>query len=113
MAIAQAKERKLLGDNIMGSEFSFNVEIMQGAGAFVCGEGSALMYSIEGKRGMPRVRPPRSVASGLWGKPTSLNNVETFANVPPIITMEGQTGIAAIGTEDKQRNSTYSPLPAR
>ena len=69
IAIAQAKELGLLGQNILGTEFSFDVEIMQGAGAFVCGEGSALMYSIEGKRGMPRVRPPRSVASGLWGLP--------------------------------------------
>ena len=90
LAIEQAKELRLLGDDILGSGFSFNIEIMQGAGAFVCGEGSALMYSIEGKRGMPRVRPPRSVASGLWELPTSLNNVETFANVPPIITKGGE-----------------------
>ncbi|HIE16790.1 MAG TPA: 4Fe-4S dicluster domain-containing protein [Dehalococcoidia bacterium] len=107
IAIDQAREAGLLGDNILGSEFSFNIEIMQGAGAFVCGEGSALMYSIEGKRGMPRVRPPRSVASGLWGLPTSLNNVETFANIPPII-INGGEWFASYGTETSKGTKTFA-----
>ncbi len=84
-AIAQATEAGLLGDNILGSDFSFKLHINRGAGAFVCGEGSALTASIEGNRGMPRVKPPRTVEQGLFGKPTVLNNVETFANVPMII----------------------------
>jgi len=107
MAIAQAKEKKLMGNNIMGSEFSFDVEIMQGAGAFVCGEGSALMYSIEGKRGMPRVRPPRSVASGLWSKPTSLNNVKTYATVPLIIN-RGADWFRSIGTEGSKGTAVFA-----
>jgi NADH:ubiquinone oxidoreductase subunit F (NADH-binding)/(2Fe-2S) ferredoxin/Pyruvate/2-oxoacid:ferredoxin oxidoreductase delta subunit len=107
MAIAQAKEQKLMGSNIMGSEFSFDVEIMQGAGAFVCGEGSALMYSIEGKRGMPRVRPPRSVASGLWSKPTSLNNVKTYATVPLIIN-RGADWFRSIGTEGSKGTAVFA-----
>ncbi len=85
MAIDKAEAAGLLGDDIMGSGFSFHIHINKGAGAFVCGEGSALTASIEGKRGMPRVKPPRTVDHGLWGKPTVLNNVETFANVPRII----------------------------
>lgn len=84
-AIAQAEELGLLGDDIMGSGFSFRIHINRGAGAFVCGEGSALTASIEGKRGMPRVKPPRTVEHGLFDSPTVLNNVETFANVPLII----------------------------
>ena len=84
-AIAQAEEVGLLGDNILGSGFSFRIHINRGAGAFVCGEGSALTASIEGKRGMPRVKPPRTVEHGLFDSPTVLNNVETFANVPLII----------------------------
>jgi NADH-quinone oxidoreductase subunit F len=84
-AITQAAERGLLGRNILGTDFSFNLQIYRGAGAFVCGEGSALTASIEGKRGMPRVKPPRTVEQGLFEKPTLLNNVETFANVPLII----------------------------
>lgn len=84
-AIAQAEELGLLGEQILGSAFSFRVHIARGAGAFVCGEGSALTASIEGKRGMPRVKPPRTVEHGLFDKPTVLNNVETFANVPIII----------------------------
>ncbi len=107
IAIDQAKSLGLLGDNILGSGFGFNIEIMQGAGAFVCGEGSALMYSIEGRRGMPRVRPPRSVASGLWGLPTSLNNVETFANVPPII-VNGGEWYAGYGTETSKGTKTFA-----
>lgn len=85
MAISQAEECGLLGDNILGTDFSFRLHINRGAGAFVCGEGSALTASIEGKRGMPRVKPPRTVEQGLFDKPTVLNNVETFANVPLII----------------------------
>lgn len=85
-AIAQAEAWGLLGDNILGTEFSFRMHINRGAGAFVCGEGSALTASIEGKRGMPRVKPPRTVEHGLFDKPTVLNNVETFANVASIIT---------------------------
>ena len=84
-AITQAEELGLLGDCILGTEFSFRLRINRGAGAFVCGEGSALTASIEGKRGMPRVKPPRTVEHGLFDKPTVLNNVETFANVPLII----------------------------
>jgi NADH-quinone oxidoreductase subunit F len=84
-AIDQAVEAGLLGANILGTDFSFNLQIYRGAGAFVCGEGSALTASIEGRRGMPRVKPPRTVEQGLFEKPTLLNNVETFANVPLII----------------------------
>ncbi|NLJ59175.1 MAG: 4Fe-4S binding protein [Tissierellia bacterium] len=84
-AINQALEYGLLGDNILNSGFSFNIHIVQGAGAFVCGEGSALTASIEGERGMPRVKPPRTVEKGLFESPTVLNNVETFANIPIII----------------------------
>ncbi len=84
-AIAQAEELGLMGDNILGTDFSFRMKISRGAGAFVCGEGSALTSSIEGKRGFPRVKPPRTVEHGLFDKPTVLNNVETFANVAQII----------------------------
>jgi NADH-quinone oxidoreductase subunit F len=84
-AIEKAKEKGLLGKNILNSGFDFEIYISQGAGAFVCGEGSALTASIEGNRGMPRVKPPRTVEHGLFDKPTVLNNVETFCNVPPII----------------------------
>lgn len=85
VAIAQAKEAGLLGENILGSGYSFTIHINRGAGAFVCGEGSALTASIEGERGMPRTKPPRTVEQGLFAKPTVLNNVETYANVPLII----------------------------
>ncbi|MBQ1195833.1 MAG: NADH-quinone oxidoreductase subunit NuoF [Clostridia bacterium] len=84
-AIKQAEELGLLGDNILGTDFSFHMHINRGAGAFVCGEGSALTASIEGKRGFPRVKPPRTVENGLFDKPTVLNNVETYANVADII----------------------------
>ena len=95
-AIAQAKEIGLLGKNILGSGFDFELHINRGAGAFVCGEGSALTASIEGNRGMPRTKPPRTVEKGLWAKPTVLNNVETFANIPYIIN-EGANAYRAIG----------------
>ena len=83
------EERNLLGDGILGTPFSFTLHIKEGAGAFVCGEETALMGSIEGKRGMPRLRPPFPAARGLWDSPTNINNVETYANVPPIIRMGG------------------------
>ncbi len=85
MAIEQARAYGLLGENILNSGFSFDIKINKGAGAFVCGEGSALTASIEGERGMPRVKPPRTVEKGLWGKPTVLNNVETFTSIPLIL----------------------------
>ena len=85
IAIEQAKHLGILGENVLGSNFSFDVDIKMGAGAFVCGEETALIASIEGKRGMPRPRPPFPATSGLWGKPTNINNVETLANVPIII----------------------------
>lgn len=84
-AICQAKEFGLLGENILGTSFSFDIEIRLGAGAFVCGEETALIHSIEGSRGEPRNKPPFPSTSGLWGKPTLINNVETFANIAPII----------------------------
>ena len=95
-AIAQAENVGLLGDNIFGTDFSFKLHINRGAGAFVCGEGSALTASIEGNRGMPRVKPPRTVEQGLFAKPTVLNNVETFANVPQIIN-KGASWFNSIG----------------
>ena len=95
-AIDQARDIGLLGENILGTEFSFDIRINRGAGAFVCGEGSALTASIEGNRGMPRTKPPRTVEKGLWAKPTVLNNVETFANIPYIIN-EGANAYRAIG----------------
>jgi NADH:ubiquinone oxidoreductase subunit F (NADH-binding) len=82
LAIEQARNYGLLGRNILGSGFDFDVEVYRGAGAFVCGEETALMTSIEGKRGMPRPRPPFPALQGLWRKPTVLNNVETLANIP-------------------------------
>jgi (2Fe-2S) ferredoxin len=85
LAIAAAKEYGFLGDNILGSDFSFDIEIRLGAGAFVCGEETALIHSIEGSRGMPRPRPPYPSVSGLFGKPTLINNVETWANIPVVI----------------------------
>lgn len=84
-AINQAREYGLLGKDIFGSGFDFDIDIRLGAGAFVCGEETALIASIEGERGMPRNKPPFPAQKGLWGKPTIINNVETFANVPVII----------------------------
>ena len=107
IAIEKATEIGLLGDDIMGSGFSFHIHINRGAGAFVCGEGSALTASIEGKRGMPRVKPPRTVDQGLWGKPTVLNNVETFANVPGIIN-HGAQWYKSIGTESSAGTKTFA-----
>ncbi len=97
-AIARMREKGLLGPRVLGSEFAFDIEIRYGAGAFVCGEETALIHSIEGERGQPRVRPPYPSESGLWGKPTVINNVETFANVPVIIEY-GADWFRQIGTE--------------
>ena len=107
LAIEQAEERGLLGENILGSGFSFRLHINRGAGAFVCGEGSALTASIEGNRGMPRVKPPRTVEQGLFGKPTVLNNVETFANVPMIIT-RGADWFKTLGPENSPGTKAFA-----
>lgn len=107
LAIAQAEECGLLGDNILGTGFSFHLHINRGAGAFVCGEGSALTASIEGNRGMPRVKPPRTVEQGLFAKPTVLNNVETFANVPMIIN-EGADWFKSIGPESSPGTKAFA-----
>ena len=106
-AIAKAEEFGLLGEDILGSGFDFRLHVNQGAGAFVCGEGSALTASIEGKRGMPRTKPPRTVEHGLWAKPTILNNVETFANVPGII-REGAGWYRSIGTEKSPGTKAFA-----
>lgn len=106
-AISQAEELGLLGKDILGSGFNFKVKIKEGAGAFVCGEETALLASIEGKRGMPRPRPPFPAVSGLWGKPTNINNVETFANVPQIIT-NGADWYASIGTEKSKGTKVFA-----
>ena len=107
MAIEQAEKYGLLGDNILGSGINFHLHINRGAGAFVCGEGSALTASIEGNRGMPRVKPPRTVEKGLWEKPTVLNNVETYANVAKII-LQGADWFRTIGTEGSPGTKTFS-----
>ena len=107
LAIAQAEEAGLLGDRILGTDFSFQVHINRGAGAFVCGEGSALTASIEGERGMPRTKPPRTVEQGLFAKPTVLNNVETYANVPMIIN-EGAAWYRTIGTEGSPGTKAFA-----
>ena len=106
-AIAQAEELGLLGNNILGTDYSFTLHIARGAGAFVCGEGSALTASIEGKRGMPRVKPPRTVEHGLFDKPTVLNNVETFANVPLIIN-RGADWYKSIGPENSPGTKAFA-----
>ena len=106
-AIAQAKEIGLLGKNILGSGFDFELHINRGAGAFVCGEGSALTASIEGKRGMPRVKPPRTVEHGLFDSPTVLNNVETYANVPSIL-LRGADWFKGIGVEKSPGTKAFA-----
>ncbi len=106
-AIKRAEELGILGDNILGTEFSFHMHISRGAGAFVCGEGSALTASIEGKRGMPRVKPPRTVEHGLFDKPTVLNNVETFANVADIIN-KGSAWYKGFGPEKSPGTKTFA-----
>ncbi|MFC2060843.1 NADH-ubiquinone oxidoreductase-F iron-sulfur binding region domain-containing protein, partial [Chloroflexota bacterium] len=107
IALAQMEECGLLGDNILGSDFNFHVDIKEGAGAFVCGEETALMMSIEGKRGMPRSRPPFPAISGLWGKPTNINNVETWANVSAIL-QKGAEWYASFGTETSKGTKTFA-----
>ena len=107
MAIKQAEEYGYLGDNILGSDYSLDITIKEGAGAFVCGESTALQFSLEGKRGMPRTRPPQSVESGLWNKPTCLNNVETFANVPVIIN-RGAKWYSKIGTTKSKGTKIFA-----
>ena len=106
-AIANAEEYGLLGDHIMGSDFSFRIHVNMGAGAFVCGEGSALTASIEGNRGMPRVKPPRTIEHGLWAEPTVLNNVETFANVP-LIVRNGVDWYRSIGTKTSPGTKAFA-----
>lgn len=106
-AVRQAEELGLLGDNILGTDFSFRIHINRGAGAFVCGEGSALTASIEGKRGFPRVKPPRTVEHGLFDKPTVLNNVETYANVPQIIN-NGMDWFLGMGTEKSPGTKVFA-----
>jgi NADH-quinone oxidoreductase subunit F len=107
LAIRQAEEHGFLGDDILGSGFGFHVKIKEGAGAFVCGEETALIASIEGRRGMPRLRPPYPAVRGLWGKPTNINNVETFANLPWII-LSGPEKFAAMGTEKSKGSKVFA-----
>jgi len=107
IALAQARIYGLLGDNILGTGFSFDLEIRMGSGAFVCGEETALMTSIEGNRGEPRTRPPFPAVKGLWGKPTLLNNVETYANVPVIMT-KGAAWYASFGTEKSKGTKVFA-----
>ena len=107
IAISQAREYGLLGKDILGSGFDFDLEVYRGAGAFVCGEETALMHSIEGKRGMPRPRPPFPANQGLWKKPTVLNNVETYANVAQIIS-NGGDWYASIGTEGSKGTKVFA-----
>lgn len=107
IAIEQARDYGLLGKDIFGTGFDFDLEVRMGAGAFVCGEETALMQSIEGKRGQPRTRPPFPATSGLWGKPTNINNVETYANVPQIL-LKGGEWFASMGTEKSKGTKTFA-----
>ncbi|MCJ7690757.1 MAG: 4Fe-4S binding protein, partial [Clostridiaceae bacterium] len=107
IAINQAREYGILGENILGLGFNFDIEIRLGAGAFVCGEETALMQSVEGKRGMPMPKPPFPAVSGLWGKPTIINNVETFANIVPII-LKGADWFNGIGTEKSKGTKVFA-----
>lgn len=106
-AISQAEERGYLGANILGTNFSFKLNIKAGAGAFVCGEETALLISIEGNRGMPKVRPPFPATKGLWDKPTTINNVETFGNIP-VIFRRGAEWFAGIGTEKSKGTKVFA-----
>lgn len=106
-AIRDARRRKILGKSVLGTDFEFNAEVRIGAGAFVCGEETALIHSVEGKRGMPRMRPPYPSTYGLWGKPTVINNVETIANVP-IILERGPDWFAGIGTEESKGTKVFA-----
>jgi NADH-quinone oxidoreductase subunit F len=107
IAIRQAEENNKLGNNILGTKFNFKLHIKEGAGAFVCGEETALMASIEGERGMPRIRPPFPAQSGLWGKPTNINNVETFANIAWII-LNGAKEYNKYGTEKSRGTKVFA-----
>jgi NADH:ubiquinone oxidoreductase subunit F (NADH-binding) len=106
-AIRDARRKGIIGKSVMGTDFAFNSEIRIGAGAFVCGEETALIQSIEGQRGMPRMRPPYPSTSGLWGKPTVINNVETLANIPSII-QNGAGWYASIGTEESKGTKVFA-----
>ncbi len=106
-AIKQCRERGYLGKEIFNSKIDFNIKIKEGAGAFVCGEETALIASIEGKRGLPRIRPPFPAQSGLWGRPTNINNVETFANIPWII-LNGADKFAGMGTEKSKGTKVFA-----
>lgn len=106
-ALEQAREYGLLGEHILGSDFSFDLHIKMGSGAFVCGEETALIHSIEGRRGEPRPRPPFPAHSGLWGKPTLLNNVETYANIPAIF-LNGARWYAAVGSEESKGTKVFA-----
>ena len=106
-AIRAAKRAKLLGRSVLGFDFAFDIEIRVGAGAFVCGEETALMASIEGRRGLPELRPPYPTERGLWGQPTMINNVETLANVPAII-RDGATAFAAVGTAESRGTKVFA-----
>ncbi len=112
IALKQAYSAGLLGKNILGSSFSFDLEIRLGAGAFVCGEETALIASIEGKRGTPRPRPPFPSDKGLWDKPTIINNVETFANIPVIFQKGDQTGFHQ-SVQKNQKVPKYLQLPEK
>ena len=107
IAIDQARDYGLLGKNIFGTDFSFDIEIRLGAGAFICGEETALLESIEGKRGQPRVKPPYPAQSGLWGKPTLINNVETYANIAQIL-LKGAQWYSSIGTETSKGTKVFA-----
>ncbi len=107
IALEQAREYGLLGENIMGSGFSFDIKVKMGAGAFVCGEETALIHSIEGKRGMPRPRPPFPAVSGLFGKPTVINNVETLSNVPSIL-FHGAEWFSSVGTQSSKGTKVFA-----
>ena len=107
IAIKQAEDYGILGKNIFDTDFSFDIEIRLGAGAFVCGEETALLESIEGKRGQPRVKPPYPAQSGLWGKPTLINNVETYANIAQII-LKGAEWYSSIGTENSKGTKVFA-----
>jgi NADH:ubiquinone oxidoreductase subunit F (NADH-binding)/(2Fe-2S) ferredoxin/NAD-dependent dihydropyrimidine dehydrogenase PreA subunit len=106
-AIADARQHSFLGENILGSGFSYDIEIRLGAGAFVCGEETALIHSIEGDRGMPRPRPPYPAVCGLFGKPTLINNVETWANIPVVI-LDGGAWFSMIGTESSKGTKVFA-----
>ena len=107
IAIGQAREYGLLGENILGTDFSFDIELMFGAGAFVCGEETALIHSMEGKRGEPTAKPPFPAQSGFWGKPTNVNNVETFANIP-VVLLKGADWFRSVGTEKSPGTKVFA-----